>query len=73
MQSPSAFLLGEHSVILHRNSKPPTLVGCWFSDGIVGAEKEHLYTTGVYFRINLKAVMLAHQYNRVSRIAWLCS
>lgn len=39
MQAPSAFLLGEHNVILHRNTKKKNHK--WVNE-VVWAEKEHL-------------------------------
>lgn len=70
MQVPSALSLGEHqngSMYLFK----PRKGDFWFYDETIWAEKRS--TAGVLLQDQLKAVTLAHQYNNVSRIAWLCS
>lgn len=73
MQSPPAFLLGEHtydSTKKFTNSCASWLLVWWWNClGRKGAP----VTTGVYFRMILKAVTLTHQHDRVSRNAWLRS
>lgn len=75
MQYPPAFLLGDHSMILHRNPKKSQvgwlLVCCW--NCLALKKKRSTCDHKCLFQDHFKAVMLAHQYNRVSRIAWLCS
>lgn len=68
MQAPPAFLLGEHNMILHRNTKK-IISGLMKLFG----QKRSTYDHSCLFQVNFKAVMLAHQYYRVNRIAWLCS
>lgn len=70
MQSPSAVLPGEHSMILHRNSKSGLATG--FMMELYG-QKRSTCGRRCLFQDHVKAVMLAHQYNRVNRIAWLRS
>lgn len=48
-------------------------VGRRFDDGIVFGQKRSTCDRRRLFQDHFKAVMLAHQYDRVSRIAWLCS
>lgn len=68
MQAASALLLGEHNMILRRNSKPSGLMDLWWG---CSGQKRSTCDRRCLFQDHFKAVTLAHQYSRVSRIAWL--
>lgn len=63
------FLLGEHNMVLHRNTK----IHKWVDEVFLVGQKRSTCDHSCLFQDNFKPVMLAHQYHRVNRIAWLCS
>lgn len=63
MQAPSAFLLGEHSMILHKEIQKHK----WVDDFLMElfGQKRSTCDHRCLFQDNFKAVMLAHQYSRI--------